>query len=180
MKNRKLYVWGLALVVVALAGFALFRVSHPAARVAAAGQNSNGNAPVALAKSDPVPWCTGTYGLAALAHVNRDEVFCNQGFSNITHPKTGIYCLTLASPPPPSKPLSPQVSVEWAYSLGVALYAQYDSTNFTCGGSSQQVVEVRTYKGDTGGVGSDLQIPVLSDSVAFNIYVPLKAELLGL
>jgi hypothetical protein len=173
----KRYIWIVPVVILVV--FALFRVYRPAARVAAAGQNTN--APIVLPKtSDPVPRCAGTYGFAALAHVIGDQVVCNQGFSNITHPSTGVYCLTLASPPPPSKPLAPQVSVEWSLSLGVALYAQYDSSNSTCEAPPRQVVEVRTYKGDSGGVGSALQVPVLSDEVSFNILVPLKAELFGL
>lgn len=93
----------------------------------------------------------------------------SKGFSGFTHPTTGVYCLTLASGT--QLKTAPLVSIEWGASLGVVLFAQWNSDNSTCGAGTNKV-EVRTYKGDTGGVGSGYQIPVLSDSVAFVVLVP--------
>lgn len=93
----------------------------------------------------------------------------SKGVSAFTHPITGVYCLTLA--PNVQLKTAPLVSIEWGASLGVVLFAQWNASNTTCGGGGS-VVEVRTYKGDTGGVGSGYQIPVLSNSVAFVVLVP--------
>jgi hypothetical protein len=55
----------------------------------------------------------------------------------------------------------------------VVLFAQWNQDNTDCGdGTTSNVIEVRTYKGDTGGVGSPYQIPVLSDRVSFVVLVP--------
>ena len=93
----------------------------------------------------------------------------SKGFSKFTHPITGVYCLTTA--PGVQLKTAPLVSIEWGSSLGVVLFAQWNAANSTCGAGAN-VVEVRTYKGDTGGVGSSYQIPVLSDQVAFVVLVP--------
>ena len=93
----------------------------------------------------------------------------SKGFSKFTHPTTGVYCLTLGSGI--QLKTAPLVSIEWGSSLGVVLFAQWNAANSTCGAGAN-IVEVRTYKGDTGGVGSGYQIPVLSDSVAFVVLVP--------
>lgn len=95
---------------------------------------------------------------------------CDSGFSSISHPLTGIYCLTLSSTT--SNPITALVTVEWGDSLGVVLFPEWNRFNSSCGGSVQSVIEVRTYKGDIGGVGSGYQIPVLSDRVAFTVLVP--------
>lgn len=92
------------------------------------------------------------------------------GFSSITHPAVGITCLQLAYAHPIT--VAPIVTVEWGRSLGVALYAQWNDASGSCPGATGKTIEVRTYKGDTGGVGSPLQVPVLSDSVAFQVIVP--------
>jgi hypothetical protein len=178
MKNMKRYVWGLLMLAVALVGLALSNLPRSAARPAA---QRNSGAPVALAKSDPasVPRCSGPNGFA-IGHVAAGgDWICNQGFSAITHPDTGIYCLALAYPPPPSRPVTAQVSVDWGPSVGVALFALWNSGNTSslspaCGGSPQKIVEVRTYKADTGFEGSSLQTPVLSDEVAFTVLAPLR------
>jgi hypothetical protein len=81
----------------------------------------------------------------------------------------GVCCLTLAAGVQLST--TPVVTVEWGRSQGVALFAQYNSTNTTCGPGAN-VIEVRTYKGDVSGVGSALQTPVLSNLVAFFVTVP--------
>lgn len=93
----------------------------------------------------------------------------SKGFSSFSHPTTGVYCLTLASGV--QLKTAPLVSIEWGASLGVVLFAQWNSDNTTCGAATN-VIEVRTYKGDTAGVGSSYQIPVLSDRVAFVVLVP--------
>jgi hypothetical protein len=100
------------------------------------------------------------------------RVIGSKGFGAISNPKTGIYCLTLG-PGTQFTGTAPLVSVEWGNSLGVVLFAQWDQANVDCGGGSlTNVIEVRTYKGDTAGVGSGYQTPVLSNDVAFVVYVP--------
>jgi hypothetical protein len=97
-------------------------------------------------------------------------VVAAKGFVSVSHPAVGIVCLELG--PGINRTRRPVVAVEWASSTGVALFAQYDSANVTCPSPTLNTIEVRTYKGDTGGVGSALQVPVLSDQVAFIITVP--------
>jgi hypothetical protein len=179
MKNMKRFLWGLLMVAVALVGIALSNLPRSAAQAVA---QRNSGAPVASAKSDPasVPRCSGPSGFA-IADVSPGGPVCNRGFSEITHPDTGIYCLTLAYPPPPSRPVTAQVSVEWANSSGIALFAEYNSSNgaivgSSCGGSPQKIVEVRTYKGDVGVANPGTTYstgPALSDDVAFTVLVPL-------
>jgi hypothetical protein len=105
----------------------------------------------------------------AQALVQNSALTGSKGFSKFTHPTTGVYCLTLGSGV--QLKTAPLVSIEWGASLGVVLFAQWNSDNTTCGAATN-VIEVRTYKGDTGGVGSTYQIPVLSDRVAFVVLVP--------
>ena len=91
------------------------------------------------------------------------------GFTKVTSPSTGIFCLTVPSYMQLAKTSTPIVTIEWGSSLGVALYAQWYRGAADCG---PRDIEVRTYKGDTGGVGSALQVPVLSDQVAFQVVLP--------
>lgn len=93
-----------------------------------------------------------------------------KGFKTFSHPTTGIYCLTLGSVS--NLKSAPLVSIEWGYSLGVALFAQWYQGATDCGGTSTNVIEIQTYKADSGGVGSSLQTPVLSDEVAFVVMLP--------
>jgi len=167
MKSRKLYLWCVSLVVVALVGFTFSNLGRSLAE-GAGGQQTN--APiVAHADTDPVPLCDNAISAAGVALLNGEGVACNTGFTTITHPTTGIYCLKLATPT--THFTTAQTSIDWAGSFGVALYAQWNSSNTTCGGNSS-VIEVRTYKGDRRGVGSWLTIPRLSDEVAFTVVVP--------
>ncbi len=176
MKVIKRYIWSLPLVALAVAGFGLFSLSRSAAQV---GNSRNSKVSGVAAQSSqsgkkPTPPCSGQWGITAVARLGgyTEDAECNRGFSSITHPATGIYCLTLAFPPPPSRSTTALVSVEWGASYGVANFAQWNADNGNCGGSSQKTIEVQTYKGDAAGVGSDLQVPVLSDLVAFVVYVP--------
>ncbi|MCC3244218.1 hypothetical protein LG047_02585 [Methylocystis sp. WRRC1] len=95
-----------------------------------------------------------------------------KGISSITHPAVGVYCITVTDNPTNNS--APIVTVEWGRSLGVALFAQFRDSKGDCGGSSapRNVFNVRTYKGDSGGVGSSLQVPVLSNRVAFLFVLP--------
>jgi hypothetical protein len=107
----------------------------------------------------------------AIAYVGQAGVVIGKkGFSAITHPSVGIYCLEQSAAA--TLVTEPIVTVEWGRSLGVALFAQYNYFNSSCPAPTNRTIEVRTYKGDTSGVGSDLQIPVLSDQVAFIVMVP--------
>jgi hypothetical protein len=89
-----------------------------------------------------------------------------KGFSAVTRPSTGIYCLT------PSVDVSNptiMVSVEWGNSLGndlVAVSVQTPLPFTPCTGSD---IQIRTYD-----FGADVANPVLtlSDQVAFNVFIP--------
>ncbi len=106
----------------------------------------------------------------AQALVQSGALTSAKGFSSFSHPITGVYCLKL--PAGTFANVEPVVSIEWGASLGVANYAQYTKTNIDCPVTVPRTLEIRTYKGDVGGVGSALQIPVLSDLVAFVVLVP--------
>jgi len=105
----------------------------------------------------------------AAAYVKGDSIFSAIGFKTVTHPGVGLYCLTL--PAAVRAGWIAQVTVEWNRSLGVALFAMWDIGNVNCP-QTARTVSVRTYKGDTGGVGSALQTPVLSNDIAFVVIVP--------
>ena len=94
-----------------------------------------------------------------------------KGFGSVTNPSTGIVCLKLVYGFHIGQ-TAPILSVDWNHSLGVVLFAQWDSGHPDCTGPVGRMIEVRTYKGDIGGVGSAYQIPVPSDQVAFEILVP--------
>ena len=89
----------------------------------------------------------------------------------VTNPSTGIVCLKLVYGFHIGQ-TAPILSIDWDRSLGVVLFAQWDSGHLDCPGPVGRMIEVQTYKGDTGGVGSPYQVPVLSDQVAFEILVP--------
>jgi len=135
----------------------------------AAGQTNAGRTS-AVPASGPSSFLYGPYAQAQ-AYVGQacTTVAHGKGFTAISHPTTGVCCITLA--PGIQLSTTPLVTVEWGMSVGVALFAQYNYANTTCGAGAN-VIEVRTYKGDTGGVGSPLQTPVLSDQVAFFLVVP--------
>jgi hypothetical protein len=105
----------------------------------------------------------------AIALVEDATLGHQKGVSAFSHPITGVYCLTIGGFA--TLNTAPLVSIEWGHSDGVVLFAQWNQANTTCGGGAN-VIEVRTYKGDTAGVGSPYQIPVLSDNVAFVVLVP--------
>jgi hypothetical protein len=107
----------------------------------------------------------------AIAYVGQSGLLIRaKGFSAHTHHAPGINCFTLAAGT--QLQTAPQVSVEWGRSLGVVLFAQWDQANVSCPGATASTIEVRTYKGDLTGVGSGYKTPVLSDQVAFVVYVP--------
>ena len=176
MRSMKRYAWGLPMVVVAL--FAMSSISRPTPQGALA-QETNAGAPREMAP-DVIPPCSGPSGLylgpyaRAVAQVTSlgGGANCSSGFKAITHPSTGVYSLTLNTAIPSSKPATALTSIEWGASLGVVLFAEWNRFNSFCGGSGQSIIEVQTYKGDTGGVGSGYQIPVLDDHVAFTVVVP--------
>ena len=99
------------------------------------------------------------------------SVLKSKGFGSVTSPSTGIVCLKLVYGLHIGQ-TAPILSIDWNHSLGVVLFAQWDSGHPDCIGPVGRMIEIRTYKGDIGGVGSAYQIPVLSDQVAFEILVP--------
>jgi hypothetical protein len=138
-----------------------------AATPAMAEQTNAG--PGSKAFSGPSGDLFGPYAQAQAYIGQSCTVVANKNFTSVVHKATGVCCLTLA--PGIQLSTTPVVTVEFGRSLGVALFAQYNNANMTCGPGAN-VIEVRTYKGDVGGVGSALQTPVLSNSVAFFVTVP--------
>jgi hypothetical protein len=133
----------------------------------AAGQTNAG--PTSLPLSGPVSTPYGPYAQAQAFIGQSCAVVASRKFTSVVQKVPGVCCLTLAAGVQLST--TPVVTVEWGRSQGVALFAQYNSTNTTCGPGAN-VIEVRTYKGDVSGVGSALQTPVLSNLVAFFVTVP--------
>lgn len=129
----------------------------------------NSNAPAVAPGSAGKPNIYAPYA-QAMALVQFAALTSAKGFTAFTHPSVGIYCLEL--PSGVNLTTEPLVTIEWGSSLGVALFAQYNRAKSSCPTPTAKTIEVRTYKGDVAGVGSALQIPVLSDSVAFVILVP--------
>jgi hypothetical protein len=105
----------------------------------------------------------------AVASIGQGGAFLGgQGIASVSHPSTGVTCIQL------NKKTSRRVvftSINWDASLGVALFAQWSPSNNFCGGD-EKTVEIQTYKADAAGVGSALQTPVLSDQVAFVMFIP--------
>ena len=130
---------------------------------------SNSGDPVPVPRSAGAPNIYAPYAEAE-AVVQFGALTSAKGFSVFSHPATGIYCLKLPAGTHPTA--EPVVSIEWGASTGVALYAQYYRGGADCPVTSPRTIEIQTYKGDVGGVGSALQIPVLSDQVAFVVLVP--------
>ena len=170
----KRYVW-----VVTMAGVVAVALFTTGRRYAAAGAGQGAVDP-AVAQNAPLGLTpnvgTGTNFFSpyaqAIALVQGTSLRGRKGISSFSHPTTGVYCLKLANGIQFAN-TAPVVSIEWGSSLGVVNFAQWDQANVDCGGgSTSNVIEVRTYKGDTGGVGSPYQIPVLSDRVAFVVLVP--------
>lgn len=141
------------------------------ASVSVLAQGTNSGLPEAALRpqSAGAPAINAPYA-QAIALVQAGALTSAKGFTTFSHPDVGIYCLEL--PGGISTTTEPVVSVEWGSSLGVALFAQYNRANTSCPSPTAKTIEVRTYKGDVGGVGSALQVPVLSNSVAFVILVP--------
>jgi hypothetical protein len=113
-------------------------------------------------------YAEGTDGRAWAVVLNPGTSFArSKGFASMTHPTTGVYCLT-PTVPAILNTSAPQVSVEWGSSTGHDLLAFGISNGFnlTCGPAST-VFEVRTYK-----FGATPAAPTLSDSVAFSVFIP--------
>jgi len=88
-----------------------------------------------------------------------------KNFTAVSHPDTGVYCLTPAAGIDPT--LMPcVVSPEWADSHGSDLLAEWDSTgSFTGGPCNTNEFVVRTFQLPGG-------TPTPSDEVAFVVIVP--------
>lgn len=101
----------------------------------------------------------GTKAKLALIQRGTDTIN-SKGVNTVTHPSTGIYCVT-----PKSKlnfsEIYPEVTIEWGNSSGSELLAYWDSGGSDC---SATEIEVRTY--DFSSLSA-----VLSDSVAFILTV---------
>jgi hypothetical protein len=140
-------------------------VQTVAARASLAAQNE----PEASVQSETVPEGVPLYSpyAEAIAYVGDGKIQNSKGFSSFSRPSTGVYCLGPSASVSPNT--VPVVSVEWHLSFGVANFAQWDNDNSNCPAGSYEVL---TYKGETGGVGTPLQVPVLSNEVAFVILIP--------
>jgi hypothetical protein len=89
------------------------------------------------------------------------EAARTKGFTTVTRPSTGVYCLTFAAPAPtPTGPI--MVTVEWGNSLGFDLLAFPVGTPFNCAVGQ---IEVRTYQFPGGAAA-------LSNNVSFFVLIP--------
>ncbi len=127
-----------------------------AAAPAMAGGRTNGGLPVPATPNVPLK---EEFAQAAAYLGQGCSVIASKNISSVTHPAAGICCLKIG-PTAVSPTAIPVVTVEWNLSVGVALFAQLDANPVSC---PAKTIEVRNYKGDTGGVGSPLTTPVLSD-----------------
>jgi hypothetical protein len=134
---------------------------------ATAGSSNSGASP----RSAGAPNILAPYAQAAAFVGQNGNLIRAKGFRAYAHPSVGVHCFEL--PPGVSRTTTPLTSIEWNRSLGVALFAQAleIGNTFDCP-ADPRTLEVRTYKGDAGGVGSALQIPELSDQVAFFVALP--------
>ncbi len=151
----------------------LLSLSLVAGHSPAEAQKTNGGRLTPEPDSAGVPNTVAKYA-QAIAFVGQSGApITAKGFKSITRVSTGIFCLQLqAALELNNSRIAPLVAVEWNNSLGIALFAQWDSGNIGCPNANKRTISVRTYKGDTGAVGSALQPPVLSDQVAWVIIVP--------
>jgi hypothetical protein len=141
-----------------------------ATSIAATSASAMNNARVSGAKIPGVTNLLSPYA-QAIAFAGNGILREAKGVVSMSHPITGVYCFQLAGNVIKNF-TEPVVSIEWANSLGVALFAQYNKANTDCVAPNAHTVSVRTYKGDVGGIGSALQVPVLDDRVDFIILVP--------
>lgn len=91
------------------------------------------------------------------------EAARTKGFTAVTKPATGVYCLT---PPFSLASSQVQVTVEWGSSLGFDLLAFPYTSNYPASPCTGTDLQVRTYDFAAGGA------PVLSDDIAFFVWVP--------
>ena len=92
-----------------------------------------------------------------------------KNITGVTHPETGVYCVTPAAGIDPT--LTPcVVSPEWADSAGYDLFAEWDSGGGPCPAGDYAV---RTYQLPRAADGSIVVgTPTASDTVAFVLIVP--------
>lgn len=105
----------------------------------------------------------GTDG-RAWAYVEGGTTFTrSKGFTGLTHPAVGLYCLT-PSPGVAPRTSTAVVTIDWGSSSGHDLLAFSNDLAPNCPAGT---FEVRTYK-----FGANPANPALSDAVAFYIFVP--------
>jgi len=147
-------------IVVAVTLVAL--VSFAAGAVAAA-RGSNGSAAVGSTDVRAVP-SLNIGSARAAAVVDGGGTFIRQkGFSRVTHPGTGQYCLKLRDLSLNASTLVAQVTVEWGSSSGYDLMANWYQDAAECPGSGHWL-EILTFD---EAAGWDF-----SDDVSFLVTVP--------
>lgn len=87
-----------------------------------------------------------------------------KGFTTVTRPRTGVYCLTLTDPALDPGTVAPTATVDWDNSSGANLAVYVSKSAHQCPEGSD--LGVRTYAW-TAGASSKL-----SNAVAFTIVVP--------
>lgn len=121
-------------------------------------KNDRGTAGLANAPGTPL---FPPYAQAAAFVDAGGAVVSSKGFSAITHPSTGQYCLELVGSV--QAKTVPHVTVDWSRSLGNILFAYWRSAQAGCPGATPRTINVTTYATSSG---------TLSDSVAFVVIVP--------
>ena len=87
-----------------------------------------------------------------------------KGFTSVTRPKRGIYCLTFADTALDPATVAPVVTVDWDNSSGANLAAYVSKSAHQCPEGSD--LGVRTYSWTAGAASK------LANTVAFTIVVP--------
>ncbi len=87
-----------------------------------------------------------------------------KGFSTLTHPDVGVYCLTLTDPKLDASTTAPVISVDWDNSSGTNLAAYLSKSAFGCPEGTD--LGVRTFSFRAGKPFRP------ADTVAFTLLVP--------
>jgi len=121
----------------------------------------------AVAPADLDPSTRSAMRARAWANVDLEASFVaerTKGFTTVTRPRTGVYCLTLSDDSLDPTTTAPVVTVDWDASAAPNITAYLSKSAHQCPESAD--VGVRTYAW-TAGHNSKL-----SDTVAFTIVVP--------
>jgi hypothetical protein len=121
MRNRLVLMIGVAVVFFA------------AGTIVAGGRSGPNGGDPAIRTTRAVPTADARYARAAAVVANDPVRFVTKkGFTKLTHPAVGVYCLKLKDTTLKPGKLVPQVTVEWGTSFGSDLLAHVLRTADDC------------------------------------------------